>query len=130
MSAEGFEVDFDWDKAMAFDEDDCLSLNPFEGDFGDGRDRCLKDRFVTAGKDHVAICHDCGGDIAKGERHRSRVDIADGEFFTFRWCRVCCAAHAMSWLDNGSWMESRCELGRVRREGVTIGSFGVRAGHD
>ncbi|MGN0924716.1 hypothetical protein [Ectopseudomonas mendocina] len=105
--------------ALAFDEDDCLSLNPFEGDFGDGRDRCLKDRFVTAGKDHLGICHDCGGDIAKGERHRSRVDIADGEFFAFRWCRECCAAQALSWEDDGRLMEVRCELGRSRREGRT-----------
>lgn len=103
--------------AIAFDEDDCLSLNPFEGDFGTGDDRCLKDRFVTAGKEHKSICHDCAGDIHKGERHRSRVDIADGEFFTFRWCRECCAAQALSWEDDGRLMEARCELGRQRREG-------------
>lgn len=102
--------------ALLFDEDDCLSLNPFDGDFGDGHDRNLSDRFVTAGKDHLGICHDCAGDVLRGERHRSRVDIADGEFFTFRWCRKCCAAMAKSWEDGGRSMESRVRLGQMRRD--------------
>lgn len=115
---------------VPFNEDDCLSFNPFEGDFGDGRDRCLRDRFVTAGKDHPAACHDCARDIDKGERHRSRVDIADGELFTFRWCYDCCEAQAMSWEDDGEELARRCEVGRVRREGITIGKSGVRVGHE
>ena len=101
--------------SVPFDESDCLDLNPFEGDFGDGRDRTLSDRIVTARKLHSSCCHDCGGDVLKGERHRSRVDIADGEFFTFRWCSECCAAMAKSWVDNGVAMEARAELGRMRR---------------
>lgn len=99
--------------ALPFDEDDCLALNPFEGDFGDGRDRTLSDRIVKAGKDHIGVCHDCAGDVIKGERHRSRVDIADGSFFTFRWCGECCAAMASSWEDDGKAMEERVRIGRI-----------------
>lgn len=99
----------------AFDEGDCLALDPFEGDFGTPGDRVLSDRIVKAAKPHLGICHDCAGDIQRGERHRSRVDIADGEFFTFRWCGECCVAMAKSWEDDGRAMEERVKLGRQRK---------------
>lgn len=60
-------------------------------------------------------CHDCGGDIAKGEYHRSRSDIADGELMSFRWCAECCAAQAASWEDDGEAWEARVSLGHKRR---------------
>mgnify|MGYP000078247448 CR=1 FL=1 len=48
-------------------------------DFGETGDRTLQDKIVKAAKLHAGVCHDCAGDIAKGELHRHRVDIFDGE---------------------------------------------------
>lgn len=79
-------------------EADVLAYDPFAGDFGGSGDRTLSDRMVKAAKHH-ADCHNCGGPIAKGERHRSRSDIFDGEMHSFRWCWSCCTAMARVWLD-------------------------------
>jgi hypothetical protein len=67
-----------------------LDFNPFEGDFGDQGDKTLTDTMVKARKPH--FCSHCAGDIAVGELHRSRADIADGEFMRWRWCALCCEA--------------------------------------
>ena len=67
-----------------------LDYDPFQGDFGDQSDRMLSDCMVKARKPHK--CSHCCGPIAVGERHRSRSDIADGEFMSWRWCGKCCAA--------------------------------------
>lgn len=98
-----------------FDEGECLATDPFGGEFGGSDDRTLSDRIVKAAKDHPGACHDCAGDIAKGERHRSRSDIADGGMLSFRWCAECCAAQAASWADNGDAWEARINIGHKRR---------------
>lgn len=67
-----------------------LGFDPFEGDFGSQGDRTLKDKMVTA-RVHQNCFH-CNQTIVPGERHRSRVDLADGTFMKFRWCAGCCAA--------------------------------------
>lgn len=67
-----------------------LDYDPFQGDFGDQGDRTLSDRMVMARGTYK--CSHCRGPILIGEEHRSRSDIADGEFMSWRWCAACCAA--------------------------------------
>jgi len=98
-----------------FNEADCLATDPFAGDFGDPGDRTLFDKIVRAAKPHPSACHDCAGDIAKGERHRSRSDVADGDLMSFRWCAECCAAQAASWEDDGKAWEARIGIGMRKR---------------
>lgn len=97
-----------------FNEADALSADPFAGDFGDG-EVTLSDKIVKAAKDHLGRCHDCAGDIAKGERHRARTEAYDGQVVTTRWCAECCAAMAISWEDDGEAWEARNNLGAERR---------------
>lgn len=82
----------------------CLDFDPFEGDFGGPGDRTFHDRLVIARKEYE--CSHCGGVICVGDRHRSRVDKADGEIVKFRWCPACCAAMAECEADaqtEGAW---------------------------
>ncbi len=101
-----------------FDDAACLSCDPFEGDFGGcgADDGILKDRIVRAAKLHDCKCHLCAGSIQKGERHRYRVEVYDGEMMTFRWCAECCQAMAISGADGGEAFEAREDIG-----------FGLRA---
>jgi hypothetical protein len=69
---------------------DALAYDPFQGDFGSQGDRVLTDRIVKASKPHE--CSHCNGPIQRGEHHRSRTDIADGDLMSWRWCAACCAA--------------------------------------
>lgn len=86
-----------------------LAYNPFDGDFGSPGDRLLADVMVTAAKPHPH-CHMCNGPIAKGERHRSRREIVDGDMMAFRFCGLCCAAMAKSWTDDGKEIDARTSL--------------------
>lgn len=83
-------------QTVAFRDDDVLSCDPFEGDYGGAGDNdgILRDKIVRANKRHVGACHLCGGDIEKGARHRSRSEVYDGDLMHFRWCPDCCAAMA------------------------------------
>ena len=89
-------------------EDDCLAVDPFEGDFGDTKDRTLKDKIVIARKH--GPCHLCGSQIEPKEKVRSRSDIFDGELMYFRWCNLCCKAMAKSWTDDGEEYEQRAHI--------------------
>lgn len=95
---------------MDFNEHDCLSVNPFEGDFGDPSDRVLKDKIVTTRKDNE--CFLCNNKILKGERSRVLTCIFDGELESYRWCSECCHAMAVSIEDVGEAWEERCRIGR------------------
>lgn len=101
----------------AYNEDDCLACDPFEGDFGGSgdADAILQDKMVKAAKFHECKCHLCAGSIQKGERHRYRVEIYDGEMETFRWCEECCAAMASSGEDDGEAFEARMAIGDAAR---------------
>lgn len=90
---------------------DCLAVNPFEGDFGDG-ERLLSDRIVTARCDNT--CCDCGGVAKSGTNHRVMTEVYDGKVRTARWCEECCAAMALSWEDDGAAWEGRINLHRDR----------------
>lgn len=83
-------------------ERDVLAYNPFEGDFGEPGDRPLTDKMVTAAKAHPE-CHCCGCPIEKGERHRYKAEISDGELMDWRWCWACCVAMCEVW---NPWPES------------------------
>ena len=66
--------------------DDALRFDPFEGDM-DGDSRILQDKIVTARK--PAECAHCAGKIIPGERIRSRKEVFDGEFESYKWCEPC-----------------------------------------
>lgn len=89
---------------------DCISCNPFEGDFGTPGDRILKDKIVTARKG--GTCGMCRQEIQVGERVRVLAAIFDGELMHYRWCEACCIAMASSWTDNGEAWERQVSLGR------------------
>jgi hypothetical protein len=90
-------------------EADVLAYDPFAGDFGDPSGRLLSDKMVRAAKTHDG-CHICAGPVAKGDRHRSRVEIFDGEMLSFRWCWSCCTAMARNWDDAGDEICARQDL--------------------
>lgn len=89
-----------------FDEDECLRVDPFAGDFGDPGDRVLRNRIVTARKS--GPCQDCAQTIVPGERVRSLAAVFDGDVRSYRWCALCCAA--MTADDDGEAMEARIGL--------------------
>lgn len=105
----------------------CLDFDPFEGDFGEAGDRTLSDKMVVARKAHQ--CSHCAGEIDKGERYRSRVEIFDGMMENFRWCPACCRVMAECEADvktekewdrveafNAQW-EARGSQGQAARAG-------------
>jgi len=93
---------------------DCLSVDPFAGDFGGIGDRIFSDRIGKARK--PGACGDCAGDILPGEEQRRLSALFDGEMRSYRWCSLCCAAMALSWTDDGEAMEERAELRYLRIE--------------
>lgn len=95
---------------VAFNEDRVKAYDVFAGDFGSPGDRLLQDSIVTAAKSHVRPCHMCGGVIIKGERHRVRSEIVDGEMQGYRWCHLCCLAMDRSWDDEGAEIDERTLL--------------------
>lgn len=99
--------------AVEFNHDDCLSADPFAGDFGDQGDRVLKDKIVKCRK--PGPCHDCAQQIQPGEVARSMAAVFDGELMNFRWCNLCCAAMAKDGEDEESEWEKRIELGHKTR---------------
>lgn len=92
-----------------FNEAQCLTVNPFEGDFGNPDDRILKDKIVTSRK--IGTCGMCRQQIAIGERVRVLAAVFDGELRNYRWCSECCAAMVL-WLSGNldAWTE-RLDIG-------------------
>lgn len=96
-----------------FDEADCMSVNPFEGDFGSPGDRILRDKITIARKTHQ--CGMCRQQIHPGEKTRVLAAVFDGEMRSYRWCALCCAAMASSWTDDGYAWEARVAMGNAER---------------
>lgn len=92
-----------------FDERECLAVNPFEGDFGDGEVR-LEDKIVTARK--VRQCNLCGEDVEPGTKTRVRAEAYGGKIYRYAWCNKCCVAMAIRWEDGGAELQARSALGR------------------
>lgn len=98
-------------------KEDVLAHDPFQGDFGGPDDRTLRDKIVTARK--IAECHDCGEMIVPRTMIRSRVDIADGELMSFKWCTACCEAMAV-YGENPNILEDRIAARELRQEGPDL----------
>lgn len=75
-------------------EENCLSEDPFAGDFegGGDSDRIMSDKMVT--NRGGGTCHSCGGECEPRTRNRVRVEVYDGELMRFRWCQPCSRAMA------------------------------------
>lgn len=95
---------------MDFNEHDCLCVNPFEGDFGDSRDKILPNKIVITTKE--SECFLCHKKILKGEKTRGLCAIFDGDLMSYRWCSECCHAMSISQKDNGEAWEKRYEIAR------------------
>lgn len=102
-------------KLVALDwEDDCMTCDPFEGDFGGAgaNDGVLSDKMVWCRKS--CECHTCAGEVEISMRIRRRAEVYDGEFMRFAWCQTCCEAMAKAAEDPDAY-EALIELGRERR---------------
>lgn len=95
-----------------YSDAECLSVNPFEGDFGDPQDTVLSDKIVSARKQHECGC--CKSRIEKGERYRSLSAIFDGDLKSYKFCQLCCQAMAACFDDDGKAWEARVSLGNSR----------------
>lgn len=95
---------------MLFNESDCLTFDPFEGDFGDGETQ-LENKIVTAKKPRA--CSMCGEQIEKGTRIRVMAEVYDGKIHRYSWCNKCCHAMAISWDDDGIEVEKRMEMKEI-----------------
>lgn len=94
---------------------EAIGFDPFEGDFGSPGDRTLKDKIVKFRKPH--LCHICNGTTAVGEVGRNRVDVFEGELYSFYFCHECCVAMYLASLDDCD-EETICQryaLGEERR---------------
>ncbi|MFH5924590.1 hypothetical protein [Roseomonas xinghualingensis] len=96
-----------------FDEDACLTYQPFGGDETDTT--VLSDKIVKAAKDHPH-CQMCSGPIFKGERHRAMRERNNEErkIETWRWCSKCCRAQAMA-EDYGRFEFAECDRAVISR---------------
>ncbi len=101
-------------------EAQCLSCDPFEGDFGGSgsNDGVLADKIVRARID--SECHTCAGLAERGQLTRVRAEVFDGEFMRFRWCEPCCRAMAEG-AENPDAYEARVALGQSRRAAASLG---------
>lgn len=101
-------------------EADCLSDDPFAGDFGGGgdSDAVLADKMVTNRKG--GTCSTCEGPCEPGSRNRVRTEVYDGDMMRFRWCVHCCFAMAV-YDRRDTLLEARIKLGQDRREVASNG---------
>lgn len=96
--------------------EDCLSLNPFDGDFGAPGDIIFSDRVCIARK--PGVCNDCAGPINPAEQQRRLDAKFDDEMRWYRWCFQCCQAMAASWEDDGAALQARWDLRQARMDGA------------
>lgn len=69
-----------------------IEYDPFEGDFGDGTERTLRDEVGVAGRRGGCRC--CGQPILKGEIVRVIKKVDSEGFYGGRCCVQCCEAMA------------------------------------
>lgn len=93
---------------MKYDEQKCLDLNPFEGDFGEPGDKTLSDKIVTLRNPRE--CNLCGQTAKPGTRCRVQVKVFTRKLEPYTWCEECCSAMAKSWTDQGRALEKRASL--------------------
>ncbi|MBD2782286.1 hypothetical protein [Xenorhabdus szentirmaii] len=96
--------------------DAVLSFFLFEGDFGDGSERCLKDKIGMTRKE--SRCYICDETIIPKSTARLSTWVFDGEIMHYRCCTTCCDAMASSVNgddDECTLIEGRYEIGETSR---------------
>jgi len=98
-----------------------LDYDPFGGDQGDPGDYTLRDVIVESCR-KAGTCHDCGQGFAQGMTIR-KIEVRDPDRIrTYKWCRACCDAMALSWTDGGDAISARHRLRMARgRQGQAPG---------
>lgn len=97
-----------------FDEQACLRIDPFEGDFGSSGDKVLTNKIVTARSEKP--CVECLEPIRKGERVRTLTAVFDGDLCSYRWCSACCAAFVAFSHGDYAPMDERAFIRKLRIE--------------
>lgn len=69
-----------------------LDYDPFDGDFGDGTERTLRDDVKPATR--RGTCRECKHSIVKGEIVRFIKKVDSEGFYGGRCCQACCTAMA------------------------------------
>lgn len=90
---------------VEYDLNQCLTFNPFEGDFGCGDEVLFQNKIVTARKEHS--CHHCNGKIEAGSKYRLMTEKVEGNIKTFRWCGMCCVAMIIDAENGGFCFDNR-----------------------
>jgi hypothetical protein len=111
-------------KELKLKLEDAINFDPFEGDFGDGNDCTLKDKIVTARKEHT--CYICNGTVKVGELARNMVQVFEGQIGSWYFCQECCIAMTKIFEYNNDIdseedqdeLDKRYTLGHNRRNGV------------
>ncbi|PHM61878.1 hypothetical protein [Xenorhabdus ishibashii] len=93
--------------------DAVLSFDLFWGDFGDGSERCLKDKIGITRKS--ARCHICDEIIPLKSIARLSTWVFDGEIIHYRCCTICCDAMAKFNSDDDELIDDRYEIGETSR---------------
>ncbi|MEQ1967377.1 hypothetical protein ABLA30_10185 [Xenorhabdus nematophila] len=97
--------------------DSVLSFYLFEGDFGDGSERCLKDKIGVTRK--TCRCYICDKIIPPKSTARLSTWIFDGEIHNYRCCSDCCDAMAKNVNgdndDDYYLIHDRYEMGETSR---------------
>ena len=96
---------------MKYDEQKCLDVNPFEGEFGDPGDKTLSKKIVTLRKPRE--CNLCGQTAKVETRCRVQVEVFAEKLESYTWCEECCSAMAESWTDQGRALERRASLNKA-----------------
>jgi ribosomal protein L24E len=94
---------------MNFDEQACLSVDPFAGEYGDSEVK-LEDKIVTARKSRQ--CHTCAEQIEPGTKIRVMAEAWDGSVWRQAWCSKCCTAMAKSAQGDDKEIHERSDMGR------------------
>ncbi len=90
--------------ASPFDLTDALDFDPFDGDFGDGNDRSLRDKIVKTRK--RSKCSHCAELIAVNQLTRARTDVIEGSMMSWRWCQTCTELMALTFSKDDDTRES------------------------
>lgn len=103
-----------------------LSIDPFEGDFGDGSN--LTDKIVKT-RSSKQLCSDCLSICEPNKYSRVVSSAIDGQLITNRYCQECCTAMAFNELhqdynqyddEDENYPEEEVMLSDVRQQVRTL----------
>ncbi|KAA1194838.1 hypothetical protein [Photorhabdus heterorhabditis] len=89
-------------------EEKVLAFDMFEGDFGDGSERCLKDKIGITRKE--SRCHICDEIIPAKSTARLSTWVFDCEIINYRCCEMCCDAMSACYDGDDETIELRYQL--------------------